>query len=72
MFTLLNEREERKQGGNLEELKYFSSMISAFFPFPQIKTANFIWLGRSFQFGGEFRNLAKILTFPCGGTTEMR
>lgn len=60
MFIFLNEREERKQGGNLEELKHFSSMISAFFSFLQIKTASIIWVGRSLQFGGELKNLAKI------------
>lgn len=37
MFIFLNEREERKQGGNLEELKYLSSMVSAFFLFPRSK-----------------------------------
>lgn len=69
MFMFLNEREERTQGGNLKELKYFSDFC--IFSFLQIKTANFLWLGSSFYFGGEFRKLAKILMFTLCGTMDM-
>lgn len=37
MFIFLNEREERRQGGNSEELKSLSSMISAFYLSPRSK-----------------------------------